>query len=97
MKLIELEKYGTFLSGRSRAFNAVEEIKPKPGEAVRISFSGVKSTAQSFVSELLVSLYKYGIYLSTVEFVNYENDHVQNRVKRELERLNKIISNIKDS
>ncbi len=92
MKLIELEKYGSFLSGRSRAFEAVEEIQPKPGEVVCVSFSGVKSTAQSFVSELLVSLHKYGIDLSKVEFVNYENDHVQKRVERELVRLNKILS-----
>ena len=92
MKTIDLKEYGTFLTGRSRAFNAVQSIQIEPRDTVRVSFAGIRSTAQSFVSELLVSLHKRGVDLSTVEFVDYENDHVKKRVEKEMVRLKKIFS-----
>ncbi len=91
MKTIELGKIGRFLSGRSRAFEAVEEIQPNPSDNINVNLDGVESMAQSFISELLITFHKHNIDLSTIKFVNYENDHVEKRVKTELDRFHRIL------
>lgn len=81
MKTIELKNIGRFLTGRRKACEAVREIQPDSQDNIIVDFNGIESMAQSFISELLVSLYKHDIELSNIKFANYENDHVANRVE----------------
>ena len=88
---IELGKINHLLSGRSRAKEAVENANLSPDCHVCVSFSGVESVAQSFVSELLISIHKCNIDLLSVEFVDFDSNHVQQRLDIELARMKKIL------
>ena len=89
---IELGEIGHLLSGRSRAKKAVEDANLSPDCHLFVSFSGVDSIAQSFVSELLISIHRYEIDLSSVKFIDINSDHVQERLNTELQRMKKILS-----
>ena len=88
---IELGKINNLLSGRSRAKEAVENAGLSPDCQLCVSFSGVESVAQSFVSELLISIHRCNIDLLSVEFTGFDNDHVRQRLDTELERMKKIL------
>ena len=88
---IELGKIYHLLSGRSRAKEAVENANLSPDCHLCVSFAGVESVAQSFVSELLISIHRCNIDLLSVKFVGFESDHVHQRLTTELERMKKIL------
>ena len=89
---IELGKINNLLSGRSRAKEAVEKANPSSDCHLCVSFSGVESMAQSFVSELLISIHKCNIDLFSVEFTGFDSDHVRQRLDTELQRMKKILN-----
>ena len=88
---IELGKINYLLSGRSRAKQAVENANLSPDCHICVSFSGVESVAQAFVSELLISIHRCNIDLFSVEFTGFDSDHVRQRLDTELERMKKIL------
>ena len=89
---IELGRINNLLSGRSRAKEAVEKANLSPDCHLCVSFAGVESMAQSFISELLISIYKANVDLFSVEFTNFDSDHVQQRLETELQRMKKILN-----
>ena len=89
---IELGKINNLLSGRSRAKEAVEKANLSSDCHLCVSFSGVESMAQSFISELLISIYKANVDLFSVEFTDFDSDHVRQRLDTELERMKKILN-----
>ena len=88
---INLGQINNLLSGRSRAKEAVENADLSSDCHLCISFAGVESVAQSFVSELLISIHKANVDLFSVEFTDFDNDHVQQRLRTELERMKNIL------
>ncbi len=89
---IELGKIYHLLSGRSRAKEAIENANLSPDCQLCVSFAGVESVAQSFVSELLISIHRCNVDLLSVEFVDFDSDHVRQRLDTELERMKKILN-----
>ena len=88
---IELGKINNLLSGRSRAKEAVDNANLSSDSRLCVSFAGVESIAQSFVSELLISIHRANVDLLSVEFVDFDNNHVRKRLDTEIERMKKIL------
>lgn len=88
---IEFGKINNLLSGRSRAKEAVEKANLSSDCHLCVSFAGVESMAQAFVSELLISIHRCNIDLLSVEFTDFDSDHVRQRLDTELQRMKKIL------
>ncbi len=88
--VIELGKEGPFLSGRSRAEEIVSKIDfpGLPMSEIEIDFGNVDSCAQSFVSQMIVSLKERGVQPGRIKGKSlHDKEKLKERLQRELNRL----------
>ncbi len=99
MMIINLGKYGHFLSGRSLPSNIVREVDDIhiTAEGITLDFSGVQSCNQSFVNELFQRLTERSIDVTNISFINFETLTVKTIVEREFSRFTNIMSAIEIS
>lgn len=94
MLIIQLEKEGRFLSGRSHAAEiAASILSRKPGiraEHLVLDFTGVDSFAQSFASELLRSLSRQISNIQAIQFRGITDPVLAERLRREQARMESL-------
>ena len=91
---IELRKEGNFLSGRSKAFEIINEYDPKSltNESIVIDFTDIEACAQSFISELIFQLKQRGVRCDQIKCKSVSDSFIQQRIDKELKRFGLMVS-----
>ena len=75
MKVIQLGKYGHFLSGRRLPHRILSELPDDDGREVTLDFAGVSGCNQAFVNELFQRLVERGVVVAAVKLTGMDNDN----------------------
>lgn len=94
MKSIRLSDHGNLFSGRSRARDLVEmSIIDEGCDSIAIDFSGASLISQSFVSELIMELYKKkSIHPEKIIFESIDDEVVKKRIDTEIKRISDFLA-----